>query len=338
MMGTDKLSPNTAPVLMVGIPRSGTTWQFNTLCQAPNVAPVFEPDNEALNPFAIYYKRGQHRFPPVPGKSDKNRQEQFWSIVFQGGWKYNLFYRMVKAVYLRDIRRIEAEIESNSSQIIPSNNLIECLDNPQLVKPVPNTWLLKKTDRLLHRNIHGKRVIVKSVHCARQLEWINQIFKPEIVIILRRLPNLIASYIRLRLNDSIRGIEASPRYASNVNQLLKTTTSIEELLLHKMIIQSCELTRSLIDFKDIVPQARLIQHEEACLDPEVHFRELFQQLSLRWSQDVAQQITLANKPGSGFIPMRNAAEEQNRYSDVLTEKHLDLIAEYCQIYQLMELL
>jgi hypothetical protein len=337
-MRSDELIPTTPPVLIVGIPRSGTTWQFNTLCQAPDVVPVFEPDNEALNPFAIYYKHGQHRFPSIPAKSDEKRQEQFWSIVFQGGWKFNLFNRMVKAFYLRDIRRIEKEIESNSGQIIQSNDLIEYIDALQLVKPVLGPWLLKKTDRLLRQNAHDRRVIVKSVHCARQLKWINQLFQPKIVIILRRLPNLIASYIRLELNDSVRGIEASPRYASEVNKLSRKATLIEEQLLHKMIIQACELTRSLIDFKEMVPQARLIQHEEACLDPEAHFRDLFQQLSLQWNQNVAQQIILANRPGSGFTPMRNAAEEQNRYSDVLTNKHLDLIADYCQIYQLSEVL
>lgn len=338
-MRTDELTLTTVPpVLIVGIPRSGTTWQFNTLCQAPGVAPVFEPDNEALNPFAIYYKRGQHRFPSVPAISEKKLQEKFWSIIFQGGWKYNLFYRMVKAMYLRDIRHIEAEIQSTSGLIIQSNELIEYIDDIQLVKPVPSTWLLQKTDRLLRQNTNGKRVIVKSVHCARQLEWIHQTFKPEIVIILRRLPNLIASYMRLKLNDSVRGIAASPRHASKVNQLLQRTTSMEEQLLHQMVIQACELTRSLIDFKERVPQARLIQHEEACLDPEAHFKDLFQQLSMQWSQDVVQQIISANKPGSGFTPIRNAAEEQNRFSDVLSNEHLDLIANYCQIYQLMEVL
>jgi hypothetical protein len=334
-MPTDELTPSTPPVLIVGIPRSGTTWQFNTLCQAPDVVPVFEPDNEALNPFAIYYKHGQHRFPSVPSILDNKRQEQFWSIVFQGGWNYNLFYRMIKAVYLRDFRRIEKEIESTSGQIIQSNDLIEFIDDLRLVKSVPGPWLLKKTDRLLRQSTHGKRVIVKSVHCARQLAWINQIFEPVIVIILRRLPNLIASYFRLKLNDSVRGIEASSHYASEVYQLFQKTTSIEEQLLHKMIIQACELTRSLIDFKEMVPQARLIQHEEACLDPEAHFKDLYQQLSFQWSQDVAQQIVLANKPGSGFTPMRNAAEEQNRFSDVLSNEHLELIGSYAQIYGLV---
>ena len=304
------------------------------LCQAPDVRPVFEPDNEALNPFAIYYKRGLHRFPSVPTIPDIPRQEQFWSIVFQGGWKSNLFYRVVKAVYLRDIYRIEAEIESISGHMIPSNDLIEFLDDPPLVKPLPSTWLLRKTDRLLRQCGGSKRVIVKSVHCARQLEWISQLFKPEIIIIIRRLPNLIASYLRLRLNDSARGIEASTLYAPQVIQLEQKATSIEEQLLHKMIIQACELVRSLLDFNELTPGVRLIQHEDACLDPLAHFKELYEELSLEWNQDIVQQIKLADTPGYGFIPRRNAAKEQDRYSDVLTNNQLDLISAYARIYEL----
>jgi hypothetical protein len=295
---------------------------------------VFEPDNEALNPFAIYYKHGLHRFPIVPTPLDISRQEQFWSIVFQGGWHFNLCYRAIKAVYLRDIRRIEAEMESISGYMIPPNELIEFLDNPRSIKPLLGTWLLRITDRLLRHSNRNKRVIVKSVHCARQLDWINKLFKPEIIIIIRRLPNLIASYLRLRLNDSVRGIEASAPYASQVMQLEQKSSSVEEQLLHKMILQACELMRCLLDFKELTPEVRLIQHEDACMDPQAHFKELYHELALEWSQDTVQQIESANAPGSGFIPKRNAAKEQDRYSDVLTNNQLDLISAYAHIYKL----
>src|SRR5438309_11762976 len=49
-------SPAAPPrrVLIVGAPRSGTTWVGHALERAPGVIYVHEPDNDSLHPLAIF--------------------------------------------------------------------------------------------------------------------------------------------------------------------------------------------------------------------------------------------------------------------------------------------
>ena len=51
------------PIVIFGLPRSGTTWLANTLAQSVGVQYVVEPDNEGTTFLGYFYKRGLGRFP-----------------------------------------------------------------------------------------------------------------------------------------------------------------------------------------------------------------------------------------------------------------------------------
>src|SRR6202035_122847 len=52
----------TRPLLLVGMPRSGTTWTMRVLASDPSLLAVMEPDNEVRSAPAIWAKRGSGRF------------------------------------------------------------------------------------------------------------------------------------------------------------------------------------------------------------------------------------------------------------------------------------
>ena len=68
----------TPPILIVGLPRSGTTWVGEVLSSARNTYYVFEPDNEGLSPLAWLCKKDIHRFPYLVAKDESADYHLLW--------------------------------------------------------------------------------------------------------------------------------------------------------------------------------------------------------------------------------------------------------------------
>src|SRR5262245_13023972 len=72
------------PILIVGLPRSGTTWVGEVFSSAHNTRYIFEPDNEGLSPLAWLYKKDIHRFPYLTSKDRSVGYHQLWRTVVSG--------------------------------------------------------------------------------------------------------------------------------------------------------------------------------------------------------------------------------------------------------------
>src|ERR1035441_660413 len=72
------------PVVIVGLPRSGTTWTMRALGTSPGALRVGEADNEDKYPAAIHAKRRLGRY-PVLGPGEKNRAyHRLWDWILHG--------------------------------------------------------------------------------------------------------------------------------------------------------------------------------------------------------------------------------------------------------------
>ena len=60
-------------------------------------------------------------------------------------------------------------------------------------------------------------------------------FNPIIILIVRKLPNLIASFLRLKLTDALRGINVSNKYKKEVDSLYQNETNINIQIFIKLI-------------------------------------------------------------------------------------------------------
>src|SRR3954470_8181444 len=73
-------------ILVVGTPRSGTSWVGQALAAAQGAREVGEPDNEDNFPYAIKAKAGLGRFPVVPaGSRGPPASAALWEGAFAGG-------------------------------------------------------------------------------------------------------------------------------------------------------------------------------------------------------------------------------------------------------------
>ena len=234
--------------------------------------PIFEPDNRKINSYSNYFLGNNHRF-PIDGGNNLNSMNYMWDRIFNGGWKHGFSNRILKYLFLRNEQYIEYNIQKYSNRKISNNSLINYKFDSNFKSIVPQN-IISIFDKIFQHKEKNKTILIKSVHCIRQLNWISQHFNPKIIIIIRKLPNLIASYLRLKLNDSYRGISNS----SDLDIKLKNITSdsnIKDFELFKQITtQACELMCILKNYHLSNKNSILINHEEACLNPTMHFENL----------------------------------------------------------------
>jgi hypothetical protein len=73
----------TGRILVIGPPRSGTTWVEQVLGRATSARVVHEPDNETCNPFALRAKTPLGRFPVLaPGDIAPPAYVDLWGRAF----------------------------------------------------------------------------------------------------------------------------------------------------------------------------------------------------------------------------------------------------------------
>ena len=75
------------PILVCGIPRSGTTWLGQILSLSQNCIYVHEPDDEKKYMSAFKLKEDIHRFPYLTRKDKNNQYRKLWVNSFWGKGK-----------------------------------------------------------------------------------------------------------------------------------------------------------------------------------------------------------------------------------------------------------
>ena len=328
--------PGQEPILIAGPPRSGTTWEFNVLRQAAGVLNQYEPDNLKHNPLALYALAGLHRFPMAEQASQSAGWQQFWDQVFAGGWQSGLPLRALRRWYRWRNRSVELAIQQRSGAPIPANPYLTYTPSQGAVNPFSSSRLVNWTEVAIRRPAGDRRVLVKSVHCLRTMDLLRERYRPRIVLITRSLPNLVASYLRTRFPDGCRGIGPTAPYRLEADRQLQAAGGSDWELFQRIVIQACELTRILIDYAAAQPEAILVRHETACLDPEAHYRSLFGRLGLAWSPKVENYLRQVDKPRTGTRAVRVASQEQVRYTDQLDDAQLEIIQVYAGIYSLAD--
>src|SRR5664280_440589 len=72
------------PILLAGMPRSGSTWTMRALATDPSILMVNEPDNEGRQPTAIWAKRHLGRYPDLERGQDDERYRRLWTWALGG--------------------------------------------------------------------------------------------------------------------------------------------------------------------------------------------------------------------------------------------------------------
>ena len=172
------------PIVIVGLPRSGTTWTMRALGSAAGAATVLEGDNEDKFPASIHAKRARGRYPVLAPGQEAGPYRALWQWILDGAHED------------RRSRLARRLLGPGAEQRIHQG------------RPDPVTWLAatvarhpRTPDAAAVRN-GGPRIVAKSIHAQLAVEWLAAEFDVDVLLLLRHPANVLASWMELNLKDA----------------------------------------------------------------------------------------------------------------------------------------
>jgi hypothetical protein len=289
------------PIVIAGLPRSGTTWTLRTFGTSPGVRRAFEPDNEEQRPAAIHAKRHLGRYPVLaPGDVDAD-YHRLWDWILHGaqeGTRSRLALLMLKP------GRRERTFDGRRDLV---------------------TWAagtVARDPRPAGPTAPGERVVAKSVHLQLALEWLVDQFDVEVLVLRRHPANVLASWMGMNLritNSTI--LETRPdiraRYVDRWDVPLPGPDRIEQLSWRIGL-----LTAAVEEALANNPKLHVRHHEALCADPVNEFRSLFDELGLAWTGGTEEYLLAHDSPGEGFTDFRVASELSGAWQTKVDDQQL----------------
>jgi hypothetical protein len=291
------------PIVIVGLPRSGTTWTLRALGQAEQVLTVLEPDNEDKQPAAIRAKRRVGRYPVLdPGQASPQYQ-RLWEWIFAGapeGQRSLLARRMLGPGAVERI---------HDGRFDPVTWLAGGIAGwPPPTEDAPRG-----------------RVVAKSIHAQLSIEWLADRFDVEVVLLLRHPANVLASWLELHLKDARNttlenDAEIRTRFLEPWGIDLPGPDPVEQMSWRIGL-----LTAVLEDAAARHPEWPVRIHEQLCLDPIAEFQQLYGDLGLPWGPASEDFLRTHNAPGTGFAVHRIASEVSDSWRRRLDDRQLETL-------------
>jgi len=271
-------SSRSRPVLIAGLPRSGTTWTGRVL-GATGATYVHEPDNHLVLPEAWAAKEGLGSFPALAMGSNAPAYEQLFECAFAGGGRPSLRYSSARLMHRAAPRAGRGALLWLTGTLAGAR--AELRDAPE-------------------------RVVVKSVFCARSLEWLAHRFDPTVVVVSRHPFSVISSWAALGWDDFL---DRNPAAVADRADRFGVTAPLSTEWIDRAAWHYGYLDATLSEAVARHPQWRVVRHESLCADPPARFRDLAEQLGLPWG-DAAEDFLLAsNRRGRGYSTNRVWSEE-----------------------------
>jgi hypothetical protein len=306
--GPDEIAP-AGRILVVGPPRSGTTWVEQVLGRAAHARVVHEPDNETCNPFALRAKTSLGRFPVLaPGETAPSDYFDLWSRAFEGASRAATARWLTAKALLRTAEAdLDAAFDQGRHRLSTRLRLISAL------APLPPVSLADQPGEA--------PVLVKSVHASLATEWIVERWRPKVVVVLRHPLNVVASHVALGWGPS--GLDY-PYLHQGLARLPWVPAAISDATpLQRLAWQIGLFTMALETAVQRHPGWLVVSHEELCVDPAAGFKGLCAGLGLPWTDEAGDFLAACDRPGSGLETRRVAAEQPSNWCRNLTTAQVD---------------
>lgn len=292
------------PVLVVGLPRSGTTWTESVLGTAVGATVVTEPDNEKLSAPAIWAKRRLGRFPVLAPGDEAGSYRRLWRWVFDGapGNRSNL----------RAARRLLERSGPDDLEALARG------------RPSPRLRIAGALGSRLESVEPSELVVAKSVHVCLAVDWIADEFDVDVLVVLRHPANVLSSWLELNLPDRDRGLGESPlirqRFVERWGVPLPGPGAIE-----RVAWQLGLFTAALEQSASGHPGWVVRTHERLCSNPESEFRKLFGDLGLTWGPTTSLMLEQSDTPGTGFSLKRRSSDLAESWKSRLGDEELETL-------------
>jgi hypothetical protein len=297
------------PLLLVGMPRSGSTWTMRALAADASLHGVMEPDNESRSASAIWAKRRAGRFPVLePGDHDPE-YHRLWEWILAGA---DQSPRLKVAGTTLRAARDGGRRRFYHGRFSPLMQLAGVIGAPPVRPPMQPPA--------------DQRLLVKTVHVPLAVEWLASEFDVEVLVLLRHPGNVLASWISLNLLDQFVRLDENPRIRSRMGGAGPLPPAGSEPL-ERMVWQIGVLTLALEDALSRNPTWQVRVHDALCVDPPAQFRRLYSDLGLTWNGGVEQYLATNDRPGVGFPTQRVASDQPDAWKSRLTSTQIGVMQE-----------
>jgi hypothetical protein len=275
------------PILIVGLPRSGTTWTMRALAAAPGTRSLGEPDNEDKFPASIHAKRAVGRYPVLRPGEPCPPYRKLWAWILQGA---------------------DEDGRARLARHLLGPGAVNRIHEG---RPDPVTWLagqVARNPRPRPAPAGSDRLVVKSIHAQLCAEWLADSFDVEVLMLQRHPANVLASWLEVNLKDARNStLESRPeirtRYLEPWGVPLPGPDPIERISWRIGLLMAV-----LEDARSRHPEWHVRRHEQLCTDPPAEFQKLYAELGLEWGDSSAEFLDEHNTPGTGFVVKRVASE------------------------------
>lgn len=291
-------------VLVLGVPRSGTTWIGESLGRCDETVYVHEPDG-VHEPFAF---RARTALPVggilAPGAA-VGEYERLWEGAFNGG---------VKAATLRDhlARRLYAGVPAahrarfrNGGRRTPRLALANSLALPRVAAP------------------ESRNVVVKSVDAALTAEWVFDRFRPEVIVVRRDLRAVLASWITLDMRGpQRRNYEALRSLAQQ-----RWDVALPEFEAPLIVRSAAVCSIWSVALHDAARRHGWMQlrYEDVAVDGARALHAAADQVGLTWGARADAYVQERNREGTGYATTRVAGSTIDTWKSKLTEEQIEAI-------------
>ncbi len=310
MLTGRRLGPR--PVLVVGVPRSGTTWTANVLGASEGASVVMEPDNEKLSAPAIWAKAGLGRFPVLGAGDNARRYARLWRWALSGAGsnrRLRLAQRLVRHATGEDL---EALVQGREPMALRMSGILGSYPHA-----APATGV----------------VIAKSVHACLAIEWLAARFDVDVLIVLRHPANVLASWLELELPDRDRDlgslIEIQEKYSKPWG-----VPVVGHRVLDRAVWQVGLLTCALEDALSRHPEWHVRTHEQLCSNSQAQFQSLAADLGLTLGDAAIDLLRRSDKAGSGFAVKREASGLADSWRHRLGEQEVETLKRVLRTFPL----
>jgi len=286
-------------VLVVGVPRSGTTWVGSVLAAALETKLLDEPDNHFVAPYAFKAKRrlGQGNYPRLRIGDEAPQYESLWRYAF--------------ALKTRTASRISSRARHRLSRVLLQREQPDHVNRTLMRKKRPHAglraaeWLASPEQP----QRESDTVVVKSVYAALSLEWVTALCTPLVVVVLRNPLNVLSSWFELNWlwNDVLETL-ASPIIEELAARYRVPLPSEDWSRIERAAWLSGALTSVLADLGDEPGARTVLTHEWLCRTPREGFRAVVDGFGLEWNPQADRLLAELNRPGRGYDIARIAEE------------------------------
>jgi hypothetical protein len=294
-------------VLVVGVPRGGTTWVGQALGHAEGAAYVHEPDG-AHDPFAFRSRfadgLGNHAILDVEDAAPS--YERLWRGAFAGG-------RLPTSLAPRLAACAFAGLAPERRRLARRGESIDLRTRAVL-------W----GARPLGARSDVDAVVVKSVNAALSVEWIYEhLDRPKVLVVRRDPRNVLASWSAMGFGPP------GPRVIGAMTEVARRRWHLDLQVGDDAAVRSAALCACLMlglhDGLRRHPEWSVVSHEAACRDPEVVLAAAAAEVGLEFGERARTFVRDSNREGTGYATDRVAQDLPDQWRERLSTEQIDAI-------------